>query len=54
MRDDRWVQIAESQFAHEQEGLDLVKQALPDAAPYRAWANFEFRDNRGRWIKAAV
>ncbi|CAM3438704.1 BREX system serine/threonine kinase PglW [Mycobacterium frederiksbergense] len=49
MRDDRWVQIAESQFAHEQEGLELVKQALPDAPPYRAWANFEFRDNRGRW-----
>ncbi|WP_283607113.1 BREX system serine/threonine kinase PglW [Mycolicibacterium poriferae] len=49
MKDDRWVQIAESQFAHEQEGLDLVKQALPDAAPYRAWANFEFRDSRGRW-----
>ncbi|MCV7434924.1 BREX system serine/threonine kinase PglW [Mycolicibacterium bacteremicum] len=49
MRDDRWVQIAESQFAHEQAGLDLVKQALPDAPPYRAWANFEFRDNRGHW-----
>lgn len=49
MKDARWVQIAESQFAHEQEGLELVKQALPDAAPYRAWANFEFRDTRGRW-----
>lgn len=22
---------------------------LPDAPPFRAWANFEFRDNRGRW-----
>lgn len=49
MKDGRWVTIAESQFAHEQEGLEAVKQALPDAPPFRAWANFEFRDNRGRW-----
>lgn len=49
MKDGRWVTIAESQFAHEQQGLEIVKQLLPDAAPFRAWANFEFRDNRGRW-----
>lgn len=49
MRDGRWLQIAESQFAHEQQGLDAIKEALPDAPPFRAWANFEFRDNRGRW-----
>ncbi|BBU22943.1 BREX system serine/threonine kinase PglW [Mycobacterium xenopi] len=49
MKDGRWVQIAESQFAHEQQGLDAIKRILPDAAPFRAWANFEFRDNRGRW-----
>lgn len=49
MKDGRWVQIAESQFAHEQQGLDAIKEALPDAPPFRAWANFEFRDNRGRW-----
>lgn len=49
MKDGRWVTIADSQFAHEKEGLAAVKQALPDAAPFRAWANFEFRDNRGRW-----
>lgn len=49
MKDGRWVTIADSQFAHEKEGLDAVKRALPDAPPFRAWANFEFRDNRGRW-----
>ena len=49
MKDGRWVTIAESQFAHEKQGLEIVKQLLPDAAPFRAWSNFEFRDNRGRW-----
>ena len=49
MKDGRWVTIADSQFAHEKQGLDAVKQLLPDAPPFRAWANFEFRDNRGRW-----
>ena len=49
MKDGRWVTIADSQFAHEKQGLDAVKQLLPDAPPFRAWVNFEFRDNRGRW-----
>lgn len=49
MKDGRWVTIAESQFAHEKQGLEIVKQLLPDAPPFRAWSNFEFRDNRGRW-----
>lgn len=49
MKDDRWVTIADSQFAHEKQGLEIVKQLLPDAQPFRAWANFEFRDSRGRW-----
>lgn len=49
MQDDRWVTIADSQFEHEKQGLEAIKQALPDAPPFRAWANFEFRDNRGRW-----
>jgi hypothetical protein len=49
VKDGRWVQITESQFTHEQQGLHAVKEALPDAPPFRAWANFECRDNRGRW-----
>ncbi|KZS67396.1 NERD domain-containing protein [Mycobacterium pseudokansasii] len=49
VKDGRWVTIAESQFPHERQGLQAVKQKLPDAEPFRAWANFEFRDSRGRW-----
>ena len=49
MKDGRWVTIADSQFAHEKQGLEIVKQLLPDTFPFRAWANFEFRDSRGRW-----
>ncbi|MGV0850447.1 BREX system serine/threonine kinase PglW [Mycolicibacterium phlei] len=49
MKDGRWVTIAESQFDHEKQGLEAVKRILPDTEPFRAWANFEFRDNRGRW-----
>jgi len=49
VKDGRWVTIAESQFDHEKQGLEAVKRILPDAEPFRAWANFEFRDNRGRW-----
>ncbi|WP_328825385.1 BREX system serine/threonine kinase PglW [Tomitella gaofuii] len=43
------MEVSPSQFAHERDGLELVKALLPDVAPYRAWSNFEFRDNRGRW-----
>ncbi len=49
MQDGRWVEVSPSQFDHETKGLDWVKQLLPDAPPFRAWSNFEFRDNRGRW-----
>jgi serine/threonine protein kinase len=49
VKDGRWVTIADSQFEHEKQGLEAVKQRLPEAEPFRAWANFEFRDNRGRW-----
>jgi hypothetical protein len=47
VKDGRWVTIADSQFPHERQGLEAVKQLLPDAPPFRAWANFEFRDSRG-------
>lgn len=49
MRSDRWVEVSPSQFTHEAEGLNLVRELLPDAEPFRAWSNFEFRDNHGRW-----
>lgn len=47
--DDRWVEISPSQFKHETDGLNYVRELLPNASPYRAWSNFEFRDNHGRW-----
>ncbi|MFK5634037.1 BREX system serine/threonine kinase PglW [Ornithinimicrobium sp. LYQ103] len=49
LSDDRWVEVTPSQFEHETEGLQTVRQLLPDHSPYRAWSNFEFRDNHGRW-----
>ncbi|MBK8460807.1 MAG: NERD domain-containing protein [Micropruina sp.] len=49
MADDRWVEVTPSQFPHEAAGLKIVRDLLPDRAPYRAWSNFEFRDDRGTW-----
>jgi serine/threonine protein kinase len=43
------VEVSRSQFPHEQEGLDIAQALLPDATPFRAWSNFEFRDNNGKW-----
>jgi len=45
----RWVDVTPSQFAHETEGLNLVRAMLPAHQPFRAWSNFEFRDGQGRW-----
>ncbi len=44
MRSDspRWQQMTPSAFAWERAALEHVKGLLPDAEPYRAWANFEF------------
>ena len=49
VQDGRWVEVSPSQFAHEKQGLEIVKSLLPDAPPFRAWSNFEFRDKHGRW-----
>jgi hypothetical protein len=46
---ERWQEITQSPFAHEAEGLNLVRALLPDVAPFRAWSNFEFRDGQGKW-----
>ena len=45
----RWVEVSPSQFAHESDGLAIIRAILPDETPFRAWSNFEFRDSRGRW-----
>ncbi|MDQ1305164.1 MAG: hypothetical protein QG671_994, partial [Actinomycetota bacterium] len=46
---DRWIEVSPSQFAHEAEGLAVVRGIMPDETPFRAWSNFEFRDSHGRW-----
>lgn len=46
---DRWVEVSRSAFAHETEGLSILRDVVPDASPYRAWTNFEFMDNHGLW-----
>jgi hypothetical protein len=45
---DRWVEVTPSRFAHEREGLEYVRAALPDEDPYRAWTGVEIITDRGR------
>jgi serine/threonine protein kinase len=47
--DERWVEVTPSQFPHETEGLNLLRNLLPDEPPFRVWTNFEFRDDQGKW-----
>ncbi|MFJ8488799.1 BREX system serine/threonine kinase PglW [Streptomyces sp. NPDC094038] len=44
----RWFQPRRSGFSWEQEGLDHVRNLMPDAEPYRAWATFQFTGPSGR------
>src|SRR5690349_11560360 len=39
---DRWHVVQASVFAHEQEALEVLQQALPAVPPFRGWSNFEF------------
>lgn len=45
----RWLEITPSQFPREAKGLALILALLPDTAPFRAWASFEFRDGHSKW-----
>lgn len=49
MEQDRWIEVSDSQFPHEVEGLAYLKNKIPAQSPYRVWSNFEFRDGRGGW-----
>ncbi|MGF1654846.1 MAG: BREX system serine/threonine kinase PglW [Actinomycetales bacterium] len=46
---DRWTEVTDSEFAHERDGLNRVRELLPHRPPYRAWSNLEFKDHQGRW-----
>ncbi|HEY9311529.1 hypothetical protein [Williamsia sp.] len=49
-QDDRWIEVSKSAFAHEAEGLAMLRDIVPvSSSPYRAWTNFEFMDNHGQW-----
>ncbi len=43
----RWATVTPSQFPHEREALEHVRDLLPDAEPYRAWSNFTFTATTG-------
>lgn len=49
MANDRWIEVSDSQFDHEREGLEHLHAAMPDEPPLRVWTNFEFRDEQGGW-----
>jgi serine/threonine protein kinase len=46
---ERWIEVTPSQFTHEAEGLNIIRDLLPKNAPFRAWSNLEFRDDYGKW-----
>ena len=39
---NRWHDVHPSEYPHEQQALELLRQHLPDSSPFRAWSNFEF------------
>ncbi|WP_280117369.1 NERD domain-containing protein [Streptomyces capillispiralis] len=45
---ERWFQPRRSGHAWEQEGLDHIRQRMPKAESYRAWATFQFTGPSGR------
>lgn len=47
MRDDRWETVTESEFQHERQGLEAIREKLPDSEPWRAWSNFTFTASSG-------
>ena len=47
MQEGRWEMVTPSQFQHERDALNHVKNLLPDVEPYRAWSNFTFTAQSG-------
>ena len=39
---ERWHAVHPSEFPHEHEALEWLRERLPDSSPFRAWSNFEF------------
>ncbi|MFJ9700589.1 BREX system serine/threonine kinase PglW [Streptomyces fradiae] len=47
-RREHWFQPRRSSYSWEQDGLDHIRQLMPKAEPYRAWATFSFTAASGR------
>ena len=45
----RWHVVTDTEHAHEREGLEHVRELLPDRGPFQARSNFEFVDSNGTW-----
>ncbi|MGJ6979255.1 NERD domain-containing protein [Aestuariimicrobium soli] len=43
------MEVTPSNHEHERAGLEILRELLPDEAPFRAWTNFEFKDGHGGW-----
>lgn len=42
MKGSRWCSVHPSDHAHERAALELLRDSLPNSAPFCAWSNFEF------------
>ena len=42
LSEPRWKSITPSAYSWEQDGLNYIRERLPDVDPWRVWSNFEF------------
>jgi serine/threonine protein kinase len=48
MKPPHWTEVTPSQYEWERQGLEFIREGLPDHEPYRAWSNFEFVASDGQ------
>jgi serine/threonine protein kinase len=42
MLDERWIAVTRTDYEHERQAFQQLKDVIPDTEPYRAWSNFTF------------
>ncbi|MCK8676034.1 BREX system serine/threonine kinase PglW [Streptomyces lichenis] len=47
MREGRWTTVTESEYDHERNALEKIRERLGDSDPWRAWSNFTFTAGTG-------
>src|SRR5262249_31346926 len=47
MLGERWIAVTPTDYEHEREAFQLLKDALPGSEPYRVWSNFTFTASTG-------